>query len=58
MFTDFFKVLSIFNFQMEFNFNINAILPQEICEVNSLLENCYKDKYVVKEKIQVKICCY
>jgi len=42
---------------MEFNFNINALLPQEICEVNSLLENCYKDKCVVKEKIQKVLEC-
>ena len=40
---------------MDFNFNINALLPQEICEVNSLLENCSKDKTNSEEKIQVRL---
>lgn len=40
---------------MDFNFNINALLPQEICEVHGLLENCSKDKTTSKEKIQVKL---
>jgi len=42
---------------MDFNFNVNALLPQEICEVNSLLENCSKNKTTSEEKIQKILEC-